>query len=520
MSNSVLLDVNVVVDICVDRQPTVVNALDALDAVWLSGATVYLLAGALQTYHYQVARELQQKAVRQGVELGRAKSVKTAQVLLDALLARCQWLTTFAADCTLSDTDDPEDDQFIRAINRHRGTITLLTWDAALIRRCPLAITPQEFVQRSTVDAPGRLPLLDLAAPHYELRDALEGAFDRVMNSGWYILGKEVEAFEAEFAAYCGVKHCIGVGNGLDALHLILRGYGIGPGDEVIVPANTYIATWLAVTYAGATPVPVEPDDQTFNIDPARIEAALSPRTKAIMPVHLYGQPADMDPITDLARRHGLKIIEDAAQAHGARYKGQRTGGLGDAAGFSFYPGKNLGAIGDGGAITTNDDALAEQMRVLRNYGSRQKYVNDCQGFNSRLDELQAALLRVKLSRLDEWNERRAQVAAAYATALEGGSLRLPFVPDYVNPVWHLYVIRSNEREALQQRLSVADVGTLIHYPIPPHLQQAYAGLGFGKGAFPISERMASEVLSLPMGPHLELSAIDRVGVVLRSGCS
>ena len=238
-------------------------------------------------------------------------------------------------------------------------------------------------------------------------KEDLDAAFQRVMESGWYILGHEVEAFEEEFAAYCEARHCIGVGNGLEALHLIMRAMDIGPGDEVIVPSNTYIATWLAVSYTGATPVPVEPDERTCNIDPTRIEAAVTSRTKAILAVHLYGQPADMDPIGEIAARHGLKVIEDAAQAHGARYKGRRTGSLGDAAGFSFYPGKNLGAMGDGGAITTSDGELAGRLRMLRNYGSRVKYVNEEVGFNSRLDELQAALLRVKLRMLDEWNTRR-----------------------------------------------------------------------------------------------------------------
>jgi dTDP-4-amino-4,6-dideoxygalactose transaminase len=324
------------------------------------------------------------------------------------------------------------------------------------------------------------------------------------MESGWYVLGKEVEAFEDEFATYCETKHCVGVGNGLDALHLIVRAYGIMPGDEVIVPANTYIATWLAVTYAGATPVPVEPNERTYNLDPEKIEQAITPKTKAILVVHLYGQPADMDSINALARKYGLKVIEDCAQAHGARYKGRRVGGIGDAAGFSFYPGKNLGALGDGGAVTTNDPALADRIRVLRNYGSQVKYHNEVIGYNSRLDELQAALLRVKLAKLDEWNERRRQVVVWYLQGLsEYQKLILPHVPDWAEPVWHLFVIRHAQRDALQKVLSESGVGTMIHYPIPPHLQPAYAGLNWSEGAFSISEVMAKEVLSLPMGPHL-----------------
>lgn len=348
-----------------------------------------------------------------------------------------------------------------------------------------------------------RVPFLDLKGPYKELREEMDAVWHRVMESGWYILGNEVEAFEEEFARYCGTRHCIGVGNGLDALHLILRGMDIGPGDEVIVPANTYIATWLAVTYAGATPVPVEPDAETCNIDPRCIEAAITSKTRAIIPVHLYGQPADMDPIREIAARYRLKVVEDAAQSHGARYRGLRAGGLGDAAGFSFYPGKNLGAFGDGGAVTTNDDDLAGRIRLLRNYGSREKYRHESAGFNSRLDELQAALLRVKLKRLDEWNGRRTRVASQYLAELSGADCVLPSVPAWAEPVWHLFVIRSRDRDMLRKRLESEGVGTLVHYPIPPHLQDAYATLGFHVGAFPITERMASEVLSLPIGPHM-----------------
>lgn len=355
------------------------------------------------------------------------------------------------------------------------------------------------------------VPFLDLSAPWSELRVELDAAWHRVMASGWYILGKEVAAFEEEFAAYCGARHCIGVGNGLDALHLILRGYGIGPGDEVIVPSNTYIATWLAVTYAGAVPVPVEPDEATYNLDPAQIEAAITPRTKAIIPVHLYGQSADMDAISLVAGRHGLKVIEDAAQAHGARYRGRRCGSLGDAAAFSFYPGKNLGAIGDGGAITTDDEELAHRVRLLRNYGSSRKYVNEVAGFNSRLDELQAALLRVKLTRLDEWNDRRRALAANYLQSLAATDLKLPFVPDWAEPVWHLFVVRHPFRDAVTEKLEQSDISWLIHYPIPPHRQGAYRDLGIAAGSFPIAEKLANEVVSLPIGPHMNLEQLSSV---------
>ena len=349
------------------------------------------------------------------------------------------------------------------------------------------------------------IPFLDLHAPQRELREELMSAFERVLDSGWYILGQEVAAFEKEFADYCKAAHCIGVGNGLEALHLILRAYGIGPGDEVIVPANTYIATWLAVSYAGAKPVPVEPDPRTYNIDPTRIEAAITKKTRALLPVHLYGQPANMDPINAIADHHGLKVIEDAAQAHGARYRERRVGSLGDAAGFSFYPGKNLGALGDGGAVVTNDATLAEQVRKLRNYGSRVKYHNEMKGFNSRLDELQAALLRVKLAVLEAWNARRQDVAARYRDALADSVLGLQYVPEWAEPVWHLFVVRHPSRDELQQKLLKAGISSMIHYPIPPHLQPAYAEVDSGSGTFPITEAIHREVLSLPMGPHLEL---------------
>ncbi|HEY3932940.1 MAG TPA: DegT/DnrJ/EryC1/StrS family aminotransferase [Verrucomicrobiae bacterium] len=357
-----------------------------------------------------------------------------------------------------------------------------------------------------------KVPFLDFIAPYEELKAELDEAYFRFMRSAWYILGKEVEAFEQEFANYCGAKHCVGVGNGLEALHLILRAYGIGKGDEVIVPSNTYIATWLAVSYADAVPVPVEPDSKTFNLDPNRIEAAITPRTKAVMPVHLYGQPADMDSILKIAQKHGLKVIEDNAQAQGARYKGRRTGSLGDAAGNSFYPGKNLGAFGDAGAVTTNDDALAEKVRVLRNYGSKKKYYNEVKGYNSRLDELQAAFLRVRLKKMDEWNGRRCAVAENYLQGLRGAAdLTLPFVPAWSEPAWHLFVVRHPERDLLQQKLTEAEIGTLIHYPVPPHLSGAYADAKWKRGNFPIAESMADAVLSLPMGPHLPSQQVEQV---------
>jgi dTDP-4-amino-4,6-dideoxygalactose transaminase len=367
---------------------------------------------------------------------------------------------------------------------------------------------------------PNSILFLDLCAAYLELKDQLDTAYRRVMESGWYILGEDLEAFEQEFAEYCDVKHCIGVGNGLDALHLILRGYGIGPGDEVIVPSNTYIATWLAVSHSGATPIPVEPNPYTYNIDVDRIVALITYSTKAIMPVHLYGQPADMDPILEISRSHGLKVIEDAAQAHGAMYKGRLVGSLGDAAGFSFYPGKNLGAMGDGGAVVTDDDQLADRVRVFRNYGSLVKYQNEIKGFNSRLDPLQAAFLRVKLKYLDEWNVRRKKVSKFYLRSLAGlPELVLPEIPSWADPVWHLFVVRHTQRERLRKQLKEVGIETLVHYPIPPHLAGAYERSGWKKGDFPLTERLADEVVSLPIGPHLQLEQADNVLFNIR-GCS
>ena len=360
------------------------------------------------------------------------------------------------------------------------------------------------------------VPFLDLGAAYRELQADLESAILASLRTGWYIGGQDVEAFESEFATFTETKHCVGVANGLDALHLALLALGVGAGDEVIVPSNTYSATWLSVSQSGAIPVPVEPTESTYNIDPSRIEGAITPRTKAILPVHLYGQPADLDPILILAHKHGLYVLEDAAQAHGARYKGRRIGGHGDVVAWSFYPGKNLGALGDAGAVTTNDEKIADRIRVLRNYGSRLKYVNEVKGFNSRLDPVQASALRVKLKHLDEWNARRVAVAKRYAEGLAGAGLVLPYVPECAEPVWHLFVVQHSKRDAIQRMLQDSGIGTLIHYPIPPHLQDAYIDLGFTKSQFPIAENMANRVLSLPIGPQLNDANVESVIRVLK----
>ncbi len=355
------------------------------------------------------------------------------------------------------------------------------------------------------------IPFLDLRAVNLECAEAIRAALDRTLDSGWFILGESVRNFEREFAAYCGVNHCVGVGNGLDAMHLVLRAWNIRPGDEVIVPSNTYIATWLAVSQAGASIVPVEPDPATYNIDPARLQAAITPRTRAIIAVHLYGQAADMDPILALADRYRIKVLEDAAQAHGAVYRGRKVGSLGHAAAFSFYPGKNLGALGDGGAVTTQDPELANAVRVLRNYGSSAKYVNGVKGYNSRLDELQAAFLSAKLPGLDLQNQRRRQIACAYREQLSGTNLQVPHIDDELSHVWHLFVVRHPRRAELQRLLTDAGIGSLIHYPVPPHRQGAYSELGLGPGSLPISEQIHAEVLSLPISPVMSQSEVDHV---------
>ncbi|MGI9462148.1 MAG: DegT/DnrJ/EryC1/StrS family aminotransferase [Alphaproteobacteria bacterium] len=360
---------------------------------------------------------------------------------------------------------------------------------------------------------------LDLARQHKKIAKELHTAFERVLHSGVYILGDELKNFEKNFATYCGVRHAVGVGNGLEALQLIFYGMGIGKGDEVIVPSHTYIASWLAVSYAGAKPVPIEPEPFTYNIDPDKIEKAITKKTKAMMAVHLYGQPADMEKINAIGKKYNLRVIEDGAQAQGASYRGKKVGALGDAAGISLYPGKNLGALGDGGVITTNHDTLAEDIKILRNYGSAKKYTHQVKGYNSRLDELQAALLAVKLSWLDEWNGLRKKIASRYLQELQNcQAITLPQVIKDADHVWHLFVVRvkDRKRDDLQQYLHQQNIETLIHYPILPHLQKAYGDLGFGLGDFPISEALQDEVLSLPLYPLMPEEDIDRVVVAVK----
>ena len=356
------------------------------------------------------------------------------------------------------------------------------------------------------------IPLLDVGATYTEIREEIDRAVAGILSSGWYIGGSAVEQFESDFAHYCGTKHCVGTGNGLEALALSLRALGVGAGDEVIVPANTYIATWLAVSMVGATPVPVEPDPLTHCIDPQQIPAAITQRTRCIMPVHLYGHPCDMDAIMAIAREHRLLVVEDAAQAHGAAIGGRKIGGHGNAVAWSFYPTKNLGAFGDAGAVTTNDAELARRIRLLRNYGSEEKNVHEVKGVNSRLDPMQAAILSTKLRRLDEWQERRQRIADLYSEAFAGlNSASTPGSAPGARHAWHLYVMQFERRDAVAAALKNAGIGTAIHYPAPPFLQNAYAELADRAGEWPVSTQLAKCVLSIPMGPHLGLDDAHRV---------
>lgn len=352
---------------------------------------------------------------------------------------------------------------------------------------------------------------LDLQAAHGPLEGDLMAAAERVIRSGHYIGGPEVEAFERAFAGYCGVHHCKGVANGLDALRLALLAHGVGPGDEVLVPAHTFIATWLAVSAVGAVPVPVEADDASMNMDWVAAGRAVGPKTKAVLIVHLYGRPSRIDAFARLCRDHGLVLIEDAAQAHGASYAGVRVGAHGNTTTWSFYPGKNLGALGDAGAVSSPDADIASKVAILGNYGSPRKYHHDVEGVNSRLDPIQAAFLLEKLSRLDRWNDHRREVAELYLANIDNPRVRLPLADDECRSSWHLFVVRTPDREALQAHLTANGVESLVHYPIPPHLQPAYRHLGFPEEAFPVASRICREVLSLPIGPHLTAADARRV---------
>lgn len=359
------------------------------------------------------------------------------------------------------------------------------------------------------------IPYLNLQPLHDSIKEELRQAYENVLDSNWFIMGEQLEAFEKEYANYCGTRYCIGVGNGLDALHLILRGYGIGKGDEVILPANTFIATVLAVSYSGARPVLVDCDENSYNINPALVEHKITKHTKAIIAVHLYGKVADMESLRRISKTYNLKLIEDAAQAHGAVYKENKVGNLADAAGFSFYPGKNLGALGDGGAITTNDEELVEKIYALRNYGSIEKYHHKYLGFNSRLDEMQAAFLRVKLKYLDEWTKQRRILATKYIEEISNDKYKLSSVEKQEENVWHIFPFFSKERTKIQKELEENKIQTVIHYPIPIHLQESYKMLGYSYGDFPITERISKEELSLPLWIGMKKETISYISQII-----
>jgi len=497
-NHNYFFDVNLVLDLLLKREPVYPLATRIYNELIKAGKTILISSASVAQIDYLVAKALKQQ------ELGAMK-----KVLLNEFYQQVAIVKTPATSHDLPDIED----SLIEASAKTLSNALIITRDRQFLKRSSLTISPEIFIAEHLYSQKmSNIPFVDISVP-WQMKNEMETAFDKVLASNWYILGNEVSQFEQEFAEYCESQYGIGVGNGLEALALILRGYGIGAGDEVIVPTHTFIATWLAVSQVGATPVPVEPDEQTYNLNPALIESAITPKTKAIMVVHLYGQPADLDAINAVAKKYHLKVIEDAAQAHGARYKGRRVGSLGDAAGFSFYPAKNLGAFGDGGAIVTNDSELAKTVRMLRNYGSQVKYHHEVKGVNSRLDELQSAFLRVKLRKLDEWNELRRQVAAVYLRELSHiESLRLPYVPPWATPVWHLFVIRHPQRGRLQQHLTEARISTLIHYPISPHLSEAYASDNkWQVGSFPLAETLANQILSLPLSPDLSDEQIKRV---------
>lgn len=365
-----------------------------------------------------------------------------------------------------------------------------------------------------------KIPFLDLKAPSMELKDQLDAAYQRVLQSGWYILGAELEAFESEFAAFCGARQAAGVANGLDALELGLRALGVGEGDEVIVPSNTYIATWLAISRVGARIVPVEPDPLTYNLDPERVEAAVTPRSRVLLPVHLYGQSCQMEDLGSIAEKYHLDILEDSAQMHLRGRSPMANPNLRVISAYSFYPTKNLGALGDAGAVVTHDADLADKVRVLRNYGSRKRYYNEVIGQNSRMDPLQAAFLKVKLAVLEDWNARRERIAAYYCETLAGlPGLTLPHAAQGAVHGWHIFAVRHTNRDALQAHLTQAGIGTLVHYPVPPHLSEAYRHLGWQHGDFPISEKLAETELSLPIGPHLSMEQAEAVARAIREFC-
>ncbi|WP_428357406.1 aminotransferase class V-fold PLP-dependent enzyme [Methyloprofundus sp.] len=506
---NVVLDVNIILDFfSATRRVAFPNSIKAFEYLRGRGYT-YISSSSLDNIAFLKADEL-----RREYGYSQSKRRLLAAQLIKYLMGNFKLAKT-PAYLTI-DYTDIEDSQIIASAQAVDGIV--LTRDNGMLKKHPeLTLHPDDFFQYVEQSKETTIPFLDLKSLNSEYLKEFEQAFDQVVNSGWYIQGKQCQAFEQEFADYCGTKHCIGVANGLDALTLIIRAYKemglMQAGDEIIVPANTYIASILAISENDLTPVLVEPDIQTYNINPALIEEKITDKTKAIMAVHLYGQVAAMNEINAIAKQYNLKVIEDSAQAHGAIYHGKRTGNLGDASGFSFYPGKNLGALGDGGAITTNDDQLADVVRALGNYGSHKKYENQYQGINSRLDEMQAAFLRVKLKQLNNEIQKRRAIAEYYLKNIDTELIGLPFVADSNSHVWHLFVIRTKNREQLQKYLIDNRIQTLIHYPIPPNKQAAYKC--WNNISFPETEMLHKEVLSLPISSVMTDEEMKRVvGVI------
>jgi len=507
MEHKYLLDVNVVLDYLLDRVDVSPLIYDLFLKFYQLELDFYISSSQIHTISFMFLKEAK-----------KTRSLEIAKTELSLFMKSIKIAKTpsyIDIENTLFIQDS--EDYLIELSASTLGAM-IITRDEKFLNSSELTISIEGFLNQGEPQK-AQIPFLDLKSLNAQYFNAYEKAFDTVVNSGWYIQGSECKAFEAEFAAYCGTKHAIGVANGLDALILILRAYKemgvMQEGDEVIVPSNTYIASILAISENGLVPVLVEPDINTFLLDPTKIEANITPKTKAILPVHLYGQTCDMDAINAIAKKHHLKVIEDSAQSHGAYFGDKRSGNLGDASGFSFYPGKNLGALGDGGAVTTDDEALADTIKALANYGSHKKYENLYKGINSRLDEMQAALLRVKLRYLDNEVEKRRAIATYYLQNINHDTIILPTVRAEDNHVWHLFVIRTKNRDALQKYLLENGIQTLIHYPIPPHKQEAYTE--WHDHSYPLSEQIHDEVLSLPISGVQSLEDTQKIVKVLNA---
>jgi dTDP-4-amino-4,6-dideoxygalactose transaminase len=501
-----ILDNNIIIDILSEaRSQKFINSLKALDRIRQLSYKAYISSSSLDNIEFTLFKEIKAHNNFFNQEI-----LRIAHIAMKDFLQKVQIAKT--PSYIEIDFDDIEDSQIIASAKAINAVV--ITRDVKMIEKYPsLAVHPDDFSDYIEKSQAKHIPFLDLKSLNAQYFNEYEKAFDTVVNSGWYIQGNECKAFEEEFAYYCGTKHAIGIANGLDALILILRAYKemgvMSDGDEVIVPSNTYIASILAISQNNLVPVLVEPDLMTYLIDPAKIEEKITVKTKAILPVHLYGQTCDMDAISTIATKYNLKVIEDSAQSHGAYFGVKRSGNLGDASGFSFYPGKNLGALGDGGAVTTNDDELAGVIRALGNYGSHKKYENLYQGVNSRLDEMQAAMLRVKLRFLDDEIDKRRKIADYYLQNIKNDTIILPMVRTSDNHVWHLFVIRTHNRDDLQKYLNDNGVQTLIHYPIPPHKQQAYQE--WNTKSYPVSEQIHAEVLSLPISGVQSLAETNKI---------